>query len=129
MPDHTYTPATARSARGDDDAVRRPAVHQVAQRHHRARVSPAPEAEWEYAARAGTTTAYSFGDDSGRARPVSPGSTTTPTTQLHPVGTKEPNPWGLYDMHGNVAEWTLDEYAADRYAKLAPGAGRSAATR
>ncbi len=72
------------------------------------------EAEWEYACRAGTTTAYSFGDDPREAEryawyAVAGGD-------IHrPVGLKEPNGWGLYDMHGNVAEWTLDEYRADAY--------------
>jgi len=67
------------------------------------------EAEWEYAARAGTDTPWFFGEGSkdlgfyawykGNAQNV-----------IHPVGKKKPNPWGLYDIYGNVSEWTYDGY-------------------
>jgi formylglycine-generating enzyme required for sulfatase activity len=65
------------------------------------------EAEWEYAARAGTTGVYSFGNDAGSlGRYAWYGDTSGKKT--HPVGQKEANPWGLYDMHGNVWEWVQD---------------------
>jgi sulfatase modifying factor 1 len=78
------------------------------------------EAEWEYAARAGTMTAYSFGNDASKLGEYAWYEANS-EEQTHPVGTKKPNPWGLYDVHGNVAEWTLDEYQTKSYAKLAPG--------
>jgi len=76
------------------------------------------EAEWEYACRAGSTTAWHFGDDAkdlaeyawykGNAK------------ELMPVGRRRPNRWGLYDMYGNVAEWTLDGWSED-YSELVRG--------
>lgn len=67
------------------------------------------EAQWEYACRAGTTTTYSYGDSAnGSYMWYSSNS----SSKSHEVGTKSPNPWGLYDMHGNVWEWCLDWYAS-----------------
>lgn len=69
----------------------------------------ASEAEWEYAARAGTETRYSWGDEIGENRAVCSGcGSRWDRQQTAPVGSFEPNPWGLYDMHGNVWEWTED---------------------
>lgn len=72
------------------------------------------EAEWEYAARAGTTTEYNFGDDAEILGDYA-WYRDNSNDQTHPVGQKQPNAWGLYDMHGNVAEWTFDQYLPDAY--------------
>lgn len=72
------------------------------------------EAEWEYAARAGTTTVYSFGDDPAPLRAYAWYRDNAQGT-THAVGQRQPNDWGLYDMFGNVWEWVQDWYSRDYY--------------
>ncbi len=78
------------------------------------------EAEWEYAARAGTTTAWSSGEDPSKLDAYAWFKANS-GGHPHPVGGKSPNPWGLFDMHGNVAEWVVDHYDSGFYATVAPG--------
>jgi len=75
------------------------------------------EAEWEYACRGGTSTAYSWGDE---AEPIDQYAWYFDNSESGPaaVGTKAPNAYGLHDMHGNVAEWTVNQYTPDGYAWL-----------
>jgi sulfatase modifying factor 1 len=74
------------------------------------------EAEWEYACRAGTTTPWANGADPDTLEEVAWFADTADDT-THPVGRKKPNPWGLHDMHGNAAEWVIDELLEEGYAR------------
>jgi sulfatase modifying factor 1 len=76
------------------------------------------EAEWEYACRAGTEREYYFGSD---PRPLKKYAwyAGNSSKKTHPVGQKNPNQWGLYDMYGNVAEWCNDVYG-ENYYKTSP---------
>ena len=82
------------------------------------------EAEWEYACRAGTNTAFSFGDDPKQIGDFA-WSFDNSDEKYHKVGKKKPNPWGLHDMHGNVAEWVLDAYNTKFYGSSTGNAAKN----
>lgn len=75
------------------------------------------EAEWEYACRAGSSAIYPFGDDAGSLKDYA-WYIGNSDNKYHAVKQLKPNAWGLYDMLGNVAEWTLDQYAADYFERI-----------
>ena len=76
------------------------------------------ESEWEYACRAGTATPWSCGSEPDSLDGVAWFADNSDET-THPVGEKEPNAWGLHDMHGNVGEWVLDQLAPEGYSRQA----------
>lgn len=78
------------------------------------------EAEWEYACRAGSKTAYSFGTDESKLDEYA-WHRKNSDAAYKKIGLKKPNAFGLHDMHGNVMEWTLDQYIPDYYAKQPAG--------
>lgn len=84
------------------------------------------EAQWEYACRAGTTTVYSYGNDANGDYMWYGANSGGPHND---VGTREPNPWGLYDLHGSVWEWCLDWYGDLSYGMEDPKGSSSGSTR
>ncbi len=89
-----------------------PALQKLAPAGYRVRLPS--EAEWEYACRAGRNTAFNLGDDV-KVMQRAGWYNLNSNDQLHPVGKKAPNAWGLHDMHGNVGEFCEDAYSKDYY--------------
>ena len=79
------------------------------------------EAQWEYACRAGTTTKYSFGDEEGELTTYAWIAANSPRLDPQPIATRQPNPWGLHDVHGNAWEWCQDSAHGDYIGAPADG--------
>ncbi len=75
------------------------------------------EAEWEYACRAGSDKIYSFGDDEKELKDYGWYAANS-ANKYHKIKQLKPNAWGLYDVYGNVAEWTLDQYQEDYFKQV-----------
>ncbi|MEX2672580.1 MAG: formylglycine-generating enzyme family protein [Phycisphaeraceae bacterium] len=124
IPTPVYAPKE-RFALGDDDDHPIPSMTHYAARQYTKWLSKLTgrfyrlptEAEWEYAARAGTTTAWSFGDDEDRLADFA-NDYDPIRAELNMVGSLRPNAWGLYDMHGNVGEWVFDQYDPEHYSRF-----------
>ncbi len=124
-PSNLYDPSTT-FTNGEDPELPAVTMTQFAARQYTKWVSRLTnrfyrlptESEWEYACRAGSRTPWSSGDDPDSLDEVAWFADNADET-THPVGGKQPNAWGLHDMHGNVAEWVLDQLADDGYAKQA----------
>ena len=124
-PSSLYDPTTT-FVNGEDDALPAVTMTPFAARQYTKWLSgltgrfyrlPA-ESEWEYACRAGSQNPWNTGSDASSLDEAAWFADNSDET-THPVGEKEPNAWGLHDMHGNVAEWVVDELVAGGYARQA----------
>ncbi len=125
--------------RGDDKPVdsvswedAREFIAKLAPKVRGRKLSLPTEAEWECACRAGSATAWCFGDDESKLGDHAWFGDSQKEEGSHPVASKKPNRWGLYDMHGNVLEWVEDwmgEYGGDAVDPTGPATGQSRVVR